>query len=58
LHGVEISAMWSNMTLHIVGLNVDKDNPILRSGLKQHQDFRKIRAEKPILPRHLRHEST
>jgi hypothetical protein len=24
-----------------VGLNIDKDNPILRSGLKQHQDFRK-----------------
>ncbi len=44
VHGVEISAMWSNMTIHIVGLNIDKDNSILRSGLKQHQDFRKIRA--------------
>ncbi|CAC9490697.1 FIG00031715: Predicted metal-dependent phosphoesterases (PHP family) [uncultured Gammaproteobacteria bacterium] len=46
VHGVEISAMWSKMTIHIVGLNIDKDNSILRSGLKQHQDFRKTRAEK------------
>lgn len=46
IHGVEISAMWSNMTIHIVGLNVDKDNPILQAGLKQHQNFRQIRAEK------------
>jgi predicted metal-dependent phosphoesterase TrpH len=46
IHGVEISAMWNNMTIHIVGLNIDKDNPVLQAGLKQHQDFRQIRAEK------------
>jgi predicted metal-dependent phosphoesterase TrpH len=46
IHGVEISAMWSNMTIHIVGLDVDIDNEILQAGLKQHQDFRQIRAEK------------
>ncbi|WXU00324.1 MAG: 3',5'-nucleoside bisphosphate phosphatase [Catillopecten margaritatus gill symbiont] len=46
IHGVEISAMWSNMTIHIVGLKVDKSNSILQAGLKQHQDFRQIRAEK------------
>ncbi|CAC9437404.1 COG0613, Predicted metal-dependent phosphoesterases (PHP family) [Bathymodiolus heckerae thiotrophic gill symbiont] len=46
IHGVEVSAMWSNMTVHIVGLNIDKDNPVLQAGLKQHQDFRKLRAEK------------
>jgi len=46
IHGVEISAMWNNMTIHIVGLKVDKSNPILQAGLKQHQDFRKTRAEK------------
>lgn len=46
IHGVEVSAMWSNMTVHIVGLNIDKDNPTLQAGLKQHQDFRKLRAEK------------
>ena len=44
--GVEISALWSNMTIHIVGLNIDKDNAILQAGLKQHQSFRQIRAEK------------
>ena len=46
IHGVEISASWNNMTIHIVGLNVDKNNAVLQAGLKQHQDFRKIRAEK------------
>ena len=46
IHGVEISAMWSNMTIHIVGLNIDKDNLVLQAGLKQHQTLRKIRAEK------------
>ena len=38
--GVEISAMWSNMTIHILGLGVDADNAVLQAGLKQHQDFR------------------
>ncbi|HIM58671.1 MAG TPA: PHP domain-containing protein [Gammaproteobacteria bacterium] len=46
VHGVEISAMWSNMTIHILGLNVDINNPIFQAGLKQHQDFRQLRAEK------------
>ena len=46
IHGVEISAMWSNMTIHILGLNIDIDNATLQAGLKQHQDFRQVRAEK------------
>ena len=46
VHGVEISAMWSNMTVHIVGLGVDINNVTLQAGLKQHQDFRQLRAEK------------
>jgi predicted metal-dependent phosphoesterase TrpH len=46
VHGVEVSAMWSNMTVHIVGLGVDIDNEVLRQGLQRHQDFRQIRAEK------------
>lgn len=44
--GVEISALWYNMTIHIIGLNIDINNQILQTGLKQHQDFRKLRAEK------------
>jgi hypothetical protein len=46
VHGVEISAMWSNMTVHIVGLGVDINNETLQIGLKQHQEFRQLRAEK------------
>ena len=44
--GVEVSAMWNNMTIHILGLDVDVDNTVLQAGLKQHQDFRELRAEK------------
>ena len=46
VHGVEVSAMWSNMTVHIVGLGVDIENNTLQAGLKQHQEFRQVRAEK------------
>jgi predicted metal-dependent phosphoesterase TrpH len=46
IHGVEISAMWNNMTVHIVGLNIDINNKTLQDGLQQHQNFRQIRAEK------------
>ena len=46
VHGVEVSAMWSNMTVHIVGLGVDIDNEVLRQGLQRHQDFRQVRVEK------------
>ena len=45
IHGVEVSAMWSNMTIHILGLGVDAENEVLQAGLKQHQDFRQLRAE-------------
>ncbi len=38
--------MWNNMTIHILGLGVDAENEVLRAGLKQHQDFRQLRAEK------------
>ena len=44
--GVEVSAMWSNMTIHILGLGIDAENEVLQAGLKQHQDFRQLRAEK------------
>jgi len=46
VHGVEVSAMWSKMTVHIVGLGVDINNTTLQAGLKQHQKFRRVRAEK------------
>lgn len=47
--GVEISAFWRNMTIHIIGLGVDVDNDILQAGLFHNQQLRKKRAEKIAL---------
>jgi len=44
--GVEISAFWRNMTIHIIGLDIDIDNDILQAGLVHNQQLRKDRAEK------------
>ena len=47
--GVEISAFWRNMTIHIIGLDVDINNDILQAGLVHNQQLRKERAEKIAL---------
>ena len=47
--GVEISAFWRNMTIHIIGLDIDIDNDILQAGLVHNQQLRKERAEKIAL---------
>ena len=44
--GVEISAFWRNMTIHIIGLDIDINNDILQAGLVHNQQLRKDRAEK------------
>ena len=44
--GVEISAFWRNMTIHVIGLDIDIDNDILQAGLGHNQQLRKDRAEK------------
>jgi len=44
--GVEISALWRNMTIHILGLGIDINNDILKKGLNYNQCLRKKRAEK------------
>ena len=49
VHGVEISALWRNMAIHILGLGVDINNDILQTGLKHNQKLRKERAEKIAL---------
>jgi 3',5'-nucleoside bisphosphate phosphatase len=49
LNGVEISAFWRNMTIHIVGLGVDINNDLLQTGLEYNQKLRKERAEKIAL---------
>ena len=47
--GVEISAFWRNMTIHIVGLGIDINNDILQKGLNYNQRLREDRAEKIAL---------
>lgn len=43
--GVEVSVTWNGQTVHIVGLNVDPENPEFRAGLQSLQAFRDWRAE-------------
>ena len=49
INGVEISAFWRNMAIHIVGLGVDINNDILQTGLAHNQALRKERSEKIAL---------
>jgi 3',5'-nucleoside bisphosphate phosphatase len=49
INGVEISAFWRNMAIHIVGLGVDLDNDMLQTGLDFNKVLRKERAEKIAL---------
>ena len=44
--GVEISVSWSGVTLHVVGLNIDAENPQLQAGLAGIQQGRRERAER------------
>jgi len=49
VYGVEISAFWRNMAIHIIGLDIDINNDILQAGLFHNQQLRKERAEKIAL---------
>jgi 3',5'-nucleoside bisphosphate phosphatase len=49
INGVEISALWRNMAIHIVGLGVEVNNDALQAGLEHNKELRKIRAEKIAL---------
>ena len=42
--GVELSTTWQKHGIHVVGLNVDRDNPILQNGICRQQDARLSRA--------------
>ena len=46
VNGVEISAFWQNMAIHIVGLGIDVDNDMLQTGLEFNKALRKERAER------------
>jgi hypothetical protein len=43
--GVEVSVTWEGLTVHIVGLGVDREDPVLNRGLASLRDFRDWRAE-------------
>ncbi|MFH8134653.1 PHP domain-containing protein [Pantoea osteomyelitidis] len=43
--GVEASTLWENHEIHIVGLNIDIDHPVMVSFLAQQSDLRQARAE-------------
>lgn len=45
INGVEISVTWNKRTLHIVGLNFDKEDKQLFKGLKKIRDGRLDRAQ-------------
>jgi predicted metal-dependent phosphoesterase TrpH len=42
--GVEVSVSWGGLTVHILGLGVDAEDPCLRAGLAGLQTFRDWRA--------------
>ncbi|AFL73182.1 PHP domain-containing protein [Thiocystis violascens] len=43
--GAEISVTWGARTVHVVGLNLDIENPLLQAGLAGLMEFRAWRAE-------------
>jgi len=49
VNGVEISALWRNNAIHIVGLGIDIENDLLQTGLEFNQNLRNDRAKKIAL---------
>jgi len=50
VHGVEVSVSWdNNQTVHVVGLNIDKNNQALQNGLAEIREERVRRAKKIAL---------
>ena len=45
INGVELSCQWQHQLLHVVGLNVDPNNPSLLAGIAQNRERRFDRAE-------------
>jgi predicted metal-dependent phosphoesterase TrpH len=46
VNGVEISVTWDGTAVHIVGLQIDPEDPVLRSGLESIREGRARRADK------------
>ncbi len=45
VNGIEISTVWQNKDIHIVGLNIDLDSPELNALIAQQAERRDMRAE-------------
>ncbi|PLR49405.1 phosphatase [Chimaeribacter arupi] len=45
VNGVEISTLWENHEIHIVGLNIDPQHPMMQALLAQQRLYRQQRAE-------------
>ncbi|MBA5761655.1 PHP domain-containing protein [Vibrio sp. 404] len=45
IDGIEVSTVWENKDIHIVGLNIDTQNPALQSLILEQQQRREVRAE-------------
>ncbi|WP_372378599.1 PHP domain-containing protein [Vibrio natriegens] len=45
INGIEISTVWQNKDIHIVGLNIDPDNPVLKTLIEQQKQHRITRSE-------------
>lgn len=45
INGLELSCTWEKQLIHVVGLNVDPDNKILKAGVEQNKQRRLDRAE-------------
>ena len=46
ISGVEISCVWQNREIHVVGIGIDPENPLLKTMLLKQRASRKARAEK------------
>lgn len=45
INGIEFSTRWRHTGIHVLGLNLDLTNPVLRAGVEQHQRARIKRLE-------------
>ncbi|MGF1910910.1 PHP domain-containing protein [Vibrio kasasachensis] len=45
INGIEVSTVWENKDIHIVGLNIDPQNPTLQNLITEQQQRRVVRAE-------------
>jgi predicted metal-dependent phosphoesterase TrpH len=46
ISGIELSARWGTLDVHVVGLNVTPDAPSLAAGVEQQRAAREVRAER------------